>query len=287
MVDPTRILPLTTNDHLSAYPRCGQLLGERFAQCPVGQLDSSIVSTSKPLREPTSSENPPQLQESNFWTTGKGVLSILGIAVAATVVVMVFIFSTLSRDHEFGQDATYLDTPTDSVCGLGGVALEGSIADTPDAEWTQHAGAWLPTNATYGPGLEDFSCFERSPRGMLFAASAFTGQLTNPAYWDGAPEFFAGEYAAAHRDEAAELFDTVFLDADSALGGFRFVSYDGQTAQIDMAVTSFDGETTSRTSVLLDLIWLDGDWHIDATGQELAVTLTPLSDLIGYQHWAA
>ena len=243
-------------------------------------------------RQPTSSENPPQAQESNFWTSGKGVLTIIGIAVAATVVVVTFIFSTLDRDHEFGQPAVYSDQPTDSVCDLGGVALEGSIAETPEADWVEYGGAWLPVSETYGPGLYDsdgqFACFEHSPRGMLFAASAYTGQLTNPSYWhDDAPDIFAGDYAAEHRQEAAELFTTVFADADTALGGFRLVSYDGEHAQIDMAVTSFDGSETSRTSIVLDMIWADGDWHIDATDPELAITLRPLSDLIGYQHWSA
>ena len=246
---------------------------------------------SQPKRQPTSSENPPQLQESNFWTTGKGVLTIIGIAVAATAVVITFILATLSDDNEFGQPATYSDTPTDSVCGLGGVALEGSIADTPEAEWVEYRGAWLPVSETYGPGdyASDgqFSCFEHSPRGMLFAASAYTGQLTNPVYWQGTPDVFAGEHAEAHRAEAEELFTTVFMEADTALGGFRLVNYDGETAQIDMAVTSFDGTETSRTSVLLDMVWAEGDWKIAATETELGITLTPLPDLIGYQHWSA
>ena len=242
-------------------------------------------------RQPTSSENPPQAQESNFWTTGKGVLTVIGIAVAATVVVIAFIVSTLDSDDEFGQPAVYSDEPTDSACGLGGVALEGSIAETPDAQWVEHGGAWLPVSETYGPGLYEtegqFACFEHSPRGMLFAASVYTGQLTNPSYWESEPDFFAGEYAKEHRAEAAEVFTKVFAAADTALGGFRLVHYDGDTAQIDMAVTSFDGAETSRTSVLLDMIWVDGDWFIDATDPALAITLTPLSDLIGYQHWSA
>ena len=242
-------------------------------------------------RETTSSENPPQAQESNFWTTGKGVLTIIGIAVAATALVMTFILSTLDDDHEFGQDAVYTDQATDSVCDLGGVALEGSIADTPDAQWVQHRGAWLPTSDTYGPGKYDsdgeFSCFEHSPRGMLFAASAYTGQLVNPSFWEGELDFFAGERADEHQAQAEELFSTVFADADTALGGFRLVNYDGDTAQIDMAVTSFDGAETSRTSVLVDMVWADGDWKIDASGEELAIQLEPLPDLIGYQNWSA
>jgi len=249
------------------------------------------TSDSTPQRQPSSAQNPPQLQEANFWTTGKGVLTIIGIAVAATAVVITFIFSTLDNDNEFGQPATYSDVPTDSVCGLGGVALEGSIADTPDAQWVEYRGAWLPTSEEYGPGNVgsegEFSCFEHSPRGMLFAASAYTGQLTNPAYWEGDLQIFAGQHAEAHLTEAQELFTTVFSEADTALGGFRLVNYDGQTAQIDMAVTSFDGSETSRTSVVLNMVWAQGDWKIDATDTELGISLDPLPDLIGYQHWSA
>lgn len=244
-----------------------------------------------PRHQPTSSENPPQLQQANFWTSGKGVLTIFAIALGATAVVIGLIVSTLDMDHEFGQPAVYSDQATDSVCGLGRVALEGSIADTPDAQWIEHRGVWLPVSDTYGPADTDAAgqlhCFEHSPRGMLFAASTYTGQLTNPSYWQDEPAFFAGQYAAQHLTETQELFTRVFNDADTALGGFRLVHYDGDTAQIDMAVTSFDGTETSRTSVLLDMVWHDGDWYIDASHPELAITLEPLSDLIGYQHWAA
>lgn len=244
-----------------------------------------------PRRQPTSSENPPQAQTTNFWTTGKGVLTIVAIAVGITAVIMTFILSRLDDDTEFGQEAIYLDQSTDSVCDLGGVALQGSIGDTPDAGWVEHGGAWLPTSDQYGPGkfesAGEFSCFEHSPRGMLFAASAYTGQLTNPDSWEGDMEFFAGQHADAHRGEAEELFISVLSENDSALGGFRLVDYDGETAQIDMAVTSFDGEGTSRTSVLLDMVWVEGDWYINASGDELGFKLEPLSDLIGYQNWAA
>ncbi|NWN88354.1 MAG: hypothetical protein HLX51_07400 [Micrococcaceae bacterium] len=242
-------------------------------------------------RETTTSENPPQTQQANFWTTGKGVLTIIGIAVAATALVMTFILSSLDDDNEFGQDALYSEQATDSVCDLGGVALEGSIADTPDAQWVEHRGAWLPTSDTYGPGNYDsdgeFSCFEHSPRGMLFAASAYSGQLVNPSFWEDDLDFFAGEYSGQHQAEAETLFSSVFAEADTALGGFRLVNYEGDTAQIDMAVTSFDGSETSRTSVVLDMVWADGDWQIDASGDEMGIQLEPLPDLIGYQHWSA
>ncbi|HIY86768.1 MAG TPA: hypothetical protein H9822_10045 [Candidatus Yaniella excrementavium] len=253
------------------------------------ERESSNHQTSR--RQPTSSENPPQTQSSNFWTTGKGVLTIVAIALGITAVVMTFILSTLDDDTEFGQDAVYLDVPTDSVCDLGGVAHSGTIGDTPQADWVEYGGAWLPTSDQYGPGeLESagaFNCFEHSPRGMLFAASAYTGQLTNPDYWEDDLDFFAGEHAGAHQAEAEELFATVFTEADSALGGFRLVNYDADTAQIDMAVTSFDGAETSRTSVLLDMVWVDGDWYIDASDEDVGFTLEPLTDLIGYQNWSA
>src|SRR5699024_12074624 len=84
--------------------------------------------------QPTSSENPPQLQASNFWTSDKGVLTILAIAVAATAVVIGLIVSTLDEDNEFGQPAVYTDETTDYSCGFCWVVLEGSIDDTLGAE---------------------------------------------------------------------------------------------------------------------------------------------------------
>src|SRR5699024_6480213 len=134
---------------------------------------------------------------------------------------------------------------------------------------------------------EAFNCFEHSPRGMLIAASAYTCQLTNPDYWEGDLDFFAGEHAEAHQAGAEELFATVITESDSALGGFRLVNYDARSAHIDMAVTSFDGAETSRTSVLLDMVWVDGDWYIDASYEDVGFTLEPLTDLIGYQNWSA
>src|SRR5690625_7155462 len=122
---------------------------------------------------PTSSENPPQVQESNFWTTGKGVLTIIGIAVAVTVVVIAFIVSTLDRDNEFGQEAVYSDQATDSVCDLGGVVFEGSIADIPDYVWVENRGVWLQCSEDYVSGLYEaggcVSCFVASYLVMLCA----------------------------------------------------------------------------------------------------------------------
>src|SRR5699024_1434193 len=157
--------------------------------------ESSHHQTSR--RQPTSSENPPQAQSTNFWTTGKGVLTIVAIALGITAVVMTFILSTLEDDNEFGQDAVYLDGPTDSVCDLGGVAHSGAVGDTPQANWVEYGGAWRPSSDQDGAGelasAGAFNCFDRSPRGMLFGASAYTGQLSSPDYWEGDLDCFAGE----------------------------------------------------------------------------------------------
>src|SRR5699024_11467627 len=108
------------------------------------------------------------------------------IAIAATAVVIFFVLSTLQNDDDFGQPAGYTDEPTDSVCDLGGVALQGSIADTPEAQWVDYHGECIPTSSKYGPGNYaqngEFRCYEHTPRATLFAVSANTGQLTKPAY---------------------------------------------------------------------------------------------------------
>src|SRR5699024_282921 len=156
-------------------------------------------------------------------------------------------------------------------------------------QWVDYHGVWLPTSSKYGPGNYaqngELSCFEHSPRGMLFAASAYTGQLTNPAYWQGHPAEFAGDHASAHQDEAKALFVVVVREGDCSLGGIRLAFYDGDTRQIDIAVTMFDGFGTYCSSVVSDMVWEDGDWYIDASGEDLGITLEPIPDLIGYQQW--
>src|SRR5699024_6847285 len=103
-----------------------------------------------PRRQPTSSENPPQAQPTNFWTTGKGVLTIVGIALGITAVDMTFILSTLEDETVYDQDAAYLDQPTETVCVLGGIAHEESIREAPHASWVEHAGDCFPTSDQYG-----------------------------------------------------------------------------------------------------------------------------------------
>src|SRR5699024_10497929 len=92
------------------------------------------------------------IYRSDFWPTGRGLLTIIAIAIAATAVVIFFVLSTLQNDDDFSQPAVYKDEPTDSVCDLGGVSLQGSIADTPEAQWVDYHGVWLPTSSKYGPG---------------------------------------------------------------------------------------------------------------------------------------
>lgn len=223
-----------------------------------------------------------------FW----GLLAV-GLGFAALLMALVF-FTLRGEDPGF-TPTTYSSTPTDSVCGLGRVATEGSVG-TPEAEWVTWQHMHLPVNAEHGPGMREPAphCFERSPQGGMFAASAFALQLTNPKYIDDADlgRLFVGseEAVAAQLEQLAPL-RTRFDGADSALAGFRMVSYTPEEMVIEMAVTSFDGSETLRTGVLLNLVWADGDWYLDAEaateGAEAPVTMTELPDVVGFQSWRA
>src|SRR5699024_3097997 len=112
-----------------------------LAHCP------KLAALPKPMLLPTTF-----YPLSAYLAAGRGILTIIAIAIAATAVVIFFVLSTLQNDDDFGQPAVYTDEPTDSVCDLGGVALQGSIADTPEAQWVDYHGVWLPTSSKYGPG---------------------------------------------------------------------------------------------------------------------------------------
>ncbi|WGH82960.1 hypothetical protein [Auritidibacter ignavus] len=231
----------------------------------------------------------------NFWLTGKGVLTIALIALGLTALVTFGVVRAVSPAAEgIGQEATYTDETTDSVCGLGGVAREGSIGSTPDAEWVNHRNIFFPVSEEYGPGHRDEngvpSCFEHSPRGMMFAAVSYTAMLTNPDQFDGAALATPIGPAADTDSDSSQIIDDVrerFSGEDSAVGGFRLVSYDGDSGVIEVAVTSFDGTNTTRASLLLAMEWVEGDWKIADDMDEQPVELRELEDHIGFQQFRA
>lgn len=234
-------------------------------------------------------------ERKNFWVTGKGVLTIALIAIGITAIIIFGVVRAVGPDAEgVGQEAIYTGETTDSICGLGGVAREGSIGSTPDADWENRRNIFFPVSEQYGPGQRNDdgvpSCFEHSPRGMMFAAVSYTAMLTNPDRFDDtalAMPLGPGVDTEQHSSQMVDEVRDRFAGEDSAIGGFRVVRYDGDSGLIEVAVTSFDGTHTTRASLLLAMEWVDGDWKIAGDLDEQPVEIRDLQDHIGFQQFRA
>lgn len=183
---------------------------------------------------------------------------------------------------------------SDSICGLEGVVLEGTVTEAPEAEWAYHGTAAYPTSPVYGPGAIDaednFSyCFQHSPEGAVFAAASILAQpfdvRTSTSWFD----YLVAE--GPHRDyllappETPSPYSGAPLDSiDAKVVGFRLLAYDGSTAKVDVALEATYGAKTIYQSSIHDLVWQNGDWRLSSETESPVVSGT-IANLSGYILW--
>lgn len=231
-----------------------------------------------------------------------------GFVAAAIVVALVLILATVLgvgalRDNDEDlpsptSPATAEPTPSqtadpsaeESVCGLDGVNLDGSVTSPIPATWEFQGTIAYPTSEEFGPGAHTDqgirSCFQRSPEGAILMAANAVAQGSDPETGAafGASALGRGE----HRDELLQEIGTPAGSAGSRLNivGFRLLSYDGKTATIDLAIQgSAQGENVTLSGVY-HLVWQDGDWKISADVRE-PLDVATIPDLAGYVAWGA
>lgn len=182
------------------------------------------------------------------------------------------------------------DEGGESVCGLEGVELTGTVTTSPETEWLYQDVYAYPFSKTAGPGdtaAEGYRyCFQHTPEGALFAAGNMTIQSFGPA--DARLDFL--EYALSNGTYRSQLLSDVGADGAAdvrvAVAGFRMLAYEGDRARVDIAFRgSAQGESVSG-SVVFELVWTDGDWKLDADTPEPA-RIAQLPDLSGYTNWSA
>lgn len=177
----------------------------------------------------------------------------------------------------------------ESVCGLEGVKLSGTITVAPQATWAYEGTTAYPTSPTYGPGQTDPTgfryCFQHSPEGALFAAANALAAPTDPATSSAWAQYFLAP--GPNRDS---------LLAQSASGpssttgtrltvaGYRVLSYDGNTARIDVGGTGSASGTEITFSAVYSLVWVDGDWKA-STETANPIDFAGIPNLAGYTTW--
>lgn len=192
------------------------------------------------------------------------------------------------------EDATKADSDADSgsVCGLRPVKMEGTLDRSPKIKWEYAGTTAFPVSEEFGPAAVNDDgikyCFARTPEGAALAAAAgagyFNNQETLVAWYE------QGMLPGPVKDELLANHTQLSNNNGSSrvtISAFRLLSYDGNTAKVDVAGTvSIYGRNT-YVSYVYPLVWSDGDWKVDfpesfLTGEGAAV----LQNLSGYVHWS-
>ena len=176
-----------------------------------------------------------------------------------------------------------------SICGLDGVDLTGTVTTAPDAEWEYQDVYAYPVSATAGPGEtadEGYRyCFQHTPEGALFAAANMLVMSFGGA--ESRQQFL--EYALSEGSYRDQLLSDVGTGGDgdvrAEIAGFRVLSYDGETARIDVAFRGSSQGQSVNGSTVFELVWEAGDWRLDANNAEPA-RLAQIPDLSGYVPWS-
>lgn len=175
-----------------------------------------------------------------------------------------------------------------SICGLDGEVLDGTLATAPAAEWQYQGTTAYPTSTTYGPGETSAegvrSCFQRSPEGAVFAAANAVAQGAEPESVASWLDYFVAQ--GPSRDAVVNAGGAVDTSgARAATRGFRLLSYDGDSARVDVAVQGSTEGQVVNLSMVYDLVWEDGDWKLAVADPSAPIDVATLPDLAGYTSW--
>jgi len=232
--------------------------------------------------------------------TRPGFIAAALVVVLVVVLGIVLVVVNASDEDDPGPTPTSSGTsaapttePTavaggESVCGLDGEVLTGTVTAAPEAEWKFQGTIGYPTSSTYGPGDTSpegvRSCFQHSPTGALFMAANAVAQGSDPstsAQW--------AEQAVAEGRYRDQLLGQVSGGSSSegtrlSIAGFRILNYDGETARVDLGTKVSSGGQNVTMSAVYELVWQGGDWKISSDVQA-PIDAASIPDLAGYITW--
>ncbi|GAB4082765.1 hypothetical protein GCU67_20285 [Modestobacter muralis] len=225
--------------------------------------------------------------------------------IAAAVVVALVIVAAVVVIFTGGDDSA----PAPVAGGTSNTAAPTTSAPADSGECDQPEGDQLPPVAApvndwelvgklvaptdpdgAGPGQVTAeglrTCFSHDPTGALFAAVNWMGMTSTVEDMQLAVDNLTAPGPGA--DAVNGLLET---EPDAVLGvggyqisGFTFLTYTGDVAMLDLAVTTSDGV---QGAIPLTLQWSDDDWlmQLPADGNFGAGT-RPLDSLAGYVPWS-
>lgn len=179
-----------------------------------------------------------------------------------------------------------------SVCGLAPESADSDLIAPPDAEWTYLGAIAYPSSETFGPGEiapEGYPyCYARSPEGAVLAAAAYLAASGEATVFGPYLEYVLTEGPAKEEAlAAAAAAEDLPTDTSVGVSGVRLLAYDGTSARIDLAITADQGGIRLYSSIVLALVWADGDWKVDTETVGGGFRYTQIADLVGYMLWSA
>ena len=128
-------------------------------------------------------------------------------------------------------------------------------------------------------------CFEHTPAGAVFAAANAAVQGSDPTVSANWVKYAIGE-GPFRAQVLAESGTASSSNPRMSIAGFRLLSYNGRTAEVDIAIRTAVGATTVTASGVYMLVWQGGDWKLSADVAK-PLDVAPIPDLAGYVFWGA
>ncbi|MDO4258270.1 MAG: hypothetical protein Q4C87_01975 [Actinomycetaceae bacterium] len=183
--------------------------------------------------------------------------------------------------------------PEQSACGLKGEVLErATLTEAPPVdEWRYQDAIAYPYSPEFGPAAENGPvryCFQHSPEGALYAvANGFVqgndqssaGKWIRYAFAEGPvkDEIVSND----HPDEGRDV-DVFRIE----IQGFRMLSYAGDKASVDLALSLEKDGKTAYLSIIYNVVWEGNDWKVHITDINKMFDVSYVSHLDGYILWS-
>lgn len=182
-----------------------------------------------------------------------------------------------------------------SICGLDGEVLTGTLSVAPETTWQYQDVNAYPSSPEYGPAdtRDGYRmCYQHTPEGALFTAANAGVQativVTDPQAYLAWLDYFVSVDCPIKDELLAEA--TSSTDNPDPISrirteGFRLLAYDGNTARVDIVISSMADGKTVYISGVYDLVWEDGDWKLLPTDPSDPMRFAQIPDLAGYVPW--
>lgn len=242
------------------------------------------------MSQPTDGQGPPRDQSpwTRPWFIASAAVLVLIVALGIAYVMMPSGGQTSAAPTRAATPATTTTSTAgagqDSTCGLPAGDLRYPSVGLP-TKWELLGRVAIPTDPKgIGPGKIDGNmrtCYQHSPTGALYAAANVFGISSLPG---GQTVVFNSLAAKTPIRDQYLVSPPASTPVDPSIGlqigGFKVVSYTGDSATISIGMKATQDSRTGYGSVTYALRWEDGDWKVVLENSSTSTSLPDLSDFV-------